>query len=264
MENIDIYCVTNKKVPFLEKSFLKLGAVGNEDFDERYIKCDSKDNIFNKEKYYSELTFQYWYWKNELKNSSFKWIGFCQRRRFWIKKNSVGEVINKENIKDHLLKEVPDEWKSYNAIVCEPISVSKLKKIKILKRGMKSFLKKPSILFNEKKRTLKLHFDMFHGHGNMDKAIDKMNDRDKNDFRNFMNNNNKYNPHIMFISTPEITNSWFESLFTWLFKCEDIFKFEDLKGYETERIYAYLSERYLSFWFNKYSKVLPWPWRLVE
>ena len=105
---------------------------------------------------------------------------------------------------------------------------------------------------------------MFHGHGNMDKAIDKMNDRDKNDFRNFMNNNNKYNPHIMFISTTEITNSWFESLFTWLFKCEDIFKFEDLKGYETERIYAYLSERYLSFWFNKYSKVLPWPWRLVE
>ena len=129
---------------------------------------------------------------------------------------------------------------------------------------MKSFLKKPSILFNEKKRTLKLHFDMFHGYGNMDKAIDKMNDRDKNDFRNFMNNNYKYNPHIMFISTPEIANSWFESLFTWLFKCEDIFKFEDLKGYETERLYAYLSERYLSFWFNKYSKVLPWPWRLVE
>ena len=93
MENIDIYCVTNKKVPFLEDSFLKLGAVGNDNFNERYIKCDSKDNIFNKEKYYSELTFQYWYWKNELKNSSFKWIGFCQRRRFWIKKNSVGQVI---------------------------------------------------------------------------------------------------------------------------------------------------------------------------
>ena len=81
---------------------------------------------------------------------------------------------------------------------------------------------------------------MFHGYGNMDKAIDKMSDRDKNDFRNFMNNNYKYNPHIMFISTPEIANSWFESLFTWLFKCEDIFKFEDVKGYETERLYAYL------------------------
>ena len=49
MENIDIYCVTNKKVPFLEDSFLKLGAVGNDDFNERYIKCDSKDNIFNKD-----------------------------------------------------------------------------------------------------------------------------------------------------------------------------------------------------------------------
>ena len=28
------------------------------------LQCDSKDNIFYKEKYYSELTFQYWYWKN--------------------------------------------------------------------------------------------------------------------------------------------------------------------------------------------------------
>ena len=88
MENIDIYCVTNKKVPFLEDSFLKLGAVGNDDFNERYIKCDSKDNIFNKEKYYSELTFHYWYWKNLLNIKNENWVGFSQKRRHWIKKKS--------------------------------------------------------------------------------------------------------------------------------------------------------------------------------
>ena len=264
MKKIEIYCITNKKVPFLEETFLKLGAVGNENFNERYIRCDYKDNIFDKEKYYSELTFQYWYWKNELKNTNVNWIGFCQRRRFWIKKKSTKEFINKENIKNYLLNEIPDEWNDYNAIVCEPISVSKLKKIKILKRGIKSFLKEPSILFSEKKRSLKLHFDMFHGYGNMDKAIDQMNDNDKKDFRNFMNNNSQYNPHIMFISTPEIANNWFESLFAWLFKCENVFKFDDLKDYDTQRLYAYLAERYLSFWFNKYSKVLPWPWVLIE
>ena len=29
---------------------------------------------------------------------------------------------------------------------------------------------------------------------------------------------------------------------------------ENLKGYDQTRLYAYLSERYLSFWFKKYSK----------
>ena len=39
---------------------------------------------------------------------------------------------------------------------------------------------------------------------------------------------------------------------------------EALKGYDTERLYAYLAERYLSFWFNKYTKVLNWPWVLFD
>ena len=30
------------------------------------------------------------------------------------------------------------------------------------------------------------------------------------------------------------------------------FKFEDLKGYDTTRLYAYLAERYLSFGLKKY------------
>ena len=39
-----------------------------------------------------------------------------------------------------------------------------------------------------------------------------------------------------------------------------IFGFKNLKGYDTQRLYAYLAERYLSFWFNKHTKVLNWPW----
>ena len=35
--------------------------------------------------------------------------------------------------------------------------------------------------------------------------------------------------------------------FPWLEECEKIFGFDKLKGYDTTRLYAYLSERYLSF-----------------
>ena len=68
----------------------------------------------------------------------------------------------------------------------------------------------------------------------------------------------------MFITKPEIAKKWFYSLFTWLENCEKIFGFEKLKGYNTERLYAYLAERYLSFWFKKYTKSLNWPWVMFD
>ena len=46
MKNLEIYCVTNKKLDFLEKTHLKLVGVGREKFSEDYIRCDTKDNIY--------------------------------------------------------------------------------------------------------------------------------------------------------------------------------------------------------------------------
>ena len=105
---------------------------------------------------------------------------------------------------------------------------------------------------------------MHHGHGNIDKAIDVLNVQDRNDFKEFINDNYSFNPHIMFISKSYIMNKWFENLFEWLFECEKIFGFEVLKGYDTKRLYAYLAERYLSFWFKKYTKSLNWRWIFYE
>ena len=64
----------------------------------------------------------------------------------------------------------------------------------------------------------------------------------------------------MVISKKLVLNKWFNELFDWLFKCEKIFGFDNLSGYDTGRLYAYLSERYLSFWFNEFYKVKSCPW----
>ena len=101
---------------------------------------------------------------------------------------------------------------------------------------------------------------MHHGYGNLHKAIDVLEDTDREEFRHFVNTSTSFNPHIIFITKPLIADKWFESLFLWLFSCEKIFGFQNLKGYDTQRLYAYLAERYLSFWFNKYTKTLNWPW----
>ena len=83
--------------------------------------------------------------------------------------------------------------------------------------------------------------------------------KDREDFRNFVNNNNSYNPHIMFVAKKELLNRYFQDQFNWLSKCEEVFGFKNLKNYDQTRLYAFLAERYLSYWFQKYGKALEWP-----
>ena len=53
--DLQIFCVTNKALPFLEKTKYNLAGVGQNNFNSNYIKSDSGENIFYKGQYYSEL-----------------------------------------------------------------------------------------------------------------------------------------------------------------------------------------------------------------
>jgi len=263
MSKLTIYCVSNVRLNYLEKLNLKLVGVGKEKFSKRYINCINGINIQHKEKYYSELTFHYWFWKNKLKYlDSHTWVGFCQKRRFWLKKKI--KIQNLDELKKNLLRKIPPKWMAYNAIICDPIKVSPAKKIKLLKKGWKNWLQDPTILFNEKKHNIKLQFDMFHGYGLLEKAANILDEDQKKKFKSFISTKTEFNPHIMLIAKKDVLNRWFEDLFNWLFKCEKIFGFKNLSGYETGRLYAYLAERYLSFWFSTYCKSKNGPWTFYE
>ncbi len=264
MKNLDIYCVTNKRLELIEKTSLKLVGVGNENFSTEYISCDTRQNIYFKEKYYSELTFHYWYWKNLLPSEKKEWVGFCQKRRYWIKPNEKDSLISSENLNDYLLTNIDENLNNYESFLCDPIKISGAKKIKIIKRGWKNLIKDPSIIFNEQKQTISLHFDMHHGYKNLDKAIKLLDREDRNDFLKYVKSKTSYNPHIMVISKPHILDKWFNDLFSWLERCEEVFGFNELKGYDTQRLYAYLAERYLSFWFKKHTKFKTNPWAFID
>ena len=260
MNNLDIYCVTNRKLLFLENTPLKLVGVGKDEFSDKYLRCDDKINIYDREKYYSELTFHYWYWKNCLHKENKDWVGFCQKRRFWVKSENDKKLIDRDNLNEHLITKIDSKLDNYESILCNPIDISGAKKIKIIKRGWRNLIKDPSIIFQKQKETIAFHFDMHHGYKNIEKAAKLLNDKDKNDFVYYINNNTFYNPHIMCIARPKILEKWFSVLFPWLEKCETEFGFDKLKGYDTLRLYAYLAERYLSFWFKKYTKYKEQPW----
>ncbi len=264
MSNLEIYCVTDKKLSFLEKTPYKLAAVGTDQFSDQYIKCDTLENIYYKERNYSELTFHYWYWKNILPNEKKEWVGFCQKRRFWIKDEIYSEKITTENLNNFLLNKIDNGLENYESFICNPINISGAKKIKMIKRGWRNLLNNPSIFFNTHRENIAFHFDMHHGYRNLEKAINLLDKDNKNSFQYYVNNKNYYNPHIMCIAKPEILNRWFNSLFPWLERCENEFGYTDLKGYDTQRLYAYLAERYLSYWFKKNTNFKELPWTLVE
>jgi len=158
MAKLKIFCVTNKQVPALENSNFILSGVGNNEFNNKYIKSNNKKNIFFKEQYYSELTFHYWYWKNLLEEEDSDWIGFCQRRRLWLQSGKDIEKIDSKNISSYILKDPIEDWSSYESILCEPIKVSGVKKVKMIKRGWKNILKNPKVLFDKNLETISFLF----------------------------------------------------------------------------------------------------------
>ena len=100
---------------------------------------------------------------------------------------------------------------------------------------------------------------MWHGNGNLDKAIDLLDEQNKDDFRKYTRENVSFSRGCMFVCrSKKIINDYYNSLFPWLKRCEKVFGF-NLKGYGNLRIYAFLAERYQSYWFNKYTKPLLWP-----
>ena len=263
MKDIKFYCVTNKEIDFINDKNFYFGWVGHGNPPHSYLKCDDGYNIYYKEKYYSELTFHYWFWKNLLKyENDDTWIGFCQKRRYWIN-DSAPEKINKFNINKYLLKKIEDS-QNIDSILCQPINTHGIKKMKLLKRGWKNLIRNPLIFFNKNYQNIKVQFDMHHGFGNLIKAINLLDQEDRKEFLNFVKTENKFNPHIMFISKKKIINEWFKTLFAWLQKCEVEFGFKDLTGYDKTRLYAYLAERFLSFWFRKYTNYREQAWTFID
>ena len=99
-----------------------------------------------------------------------------------------------------------------------------------------------------------------HGENNLTKAINLLDEKNQNDFKKFVNTEVSFNPQNMFIcKSREMLKRYYEDLFPWLEKCENLFGFDNLKGYNKVRIYTFLAERFMSYWFRKNSKNITIP-----
>jgi hypothetical protein len=256
-----MYCLTiydNHYEKIKKLGFLPVG-LGKNIKSKYFLNDNSLINISEKNPFYGEYTFHYYLWKNKINRNDDGWIGFCQYRKFWVRENFSNSNNNLENLSKNLLKEIPTSYNKYESILGEPIYVNQFRFSKFLKQNFKSMIMNPSLFFNKNKRNLKFHFDWMHGKGNLDKAIELLDFNERKDFEDFVNSEVSFNPHNMFIcKSNNIINKYYESIFPWLKRCEEKFGF-NLEGYGLKRIYGFLAERYMSYWFKKYTnyKTLP-------
>jgi hypothetical protein len=266
MKNLSMFCLSlyGEHLNNLKKiNYIPVG-LGENNFNNEWLRDNTKQNISNKNKYYGEYTFHYWFWKNMIDEISDKnWIGFCAYRRYWanhnnMESNELNKIINNQNFREHVLQDVKNDWSNYETILGERIPFGKIKLSKIIKNGgIKSILRNLSS-FIKNQTTVKFHFDIFHGNEKIDKAIDLLEMKERSDFRIFINNQS-FNKENMFICrSKKIIKEYYNSVFPWLQRCENIFGF-NLNAWHEIRIYAFLAERYLSYWFNKYTTVKEWP-----
>ncbi len=258
MDELSIYCMclNNRNLNTIkELNYFPVGLKNN-DFSKEWLRDNTNENISNKNPFYGEYTFYYWYWKNllQLKKKN-EWVGFCSYREYWGNKKKN----ESDKLKDLVLQDYQPEWKDYETILGEPISVGETKLMKILKYGKIALIRNPKAIFSKQGRSIRWHFDMFHGNGNLDKAIEQLSDKDRDDFKYFTRNENSFSQGNMFITkSSKIINNYFSDVFDWLLNCEKVFGF-NLKGYAYIRMYTYLAERFLPYWFKKYTKFLEWP-----
>jgi len=262
MKNLKMFCISLEPnhYNFIKKLGYTPVGLGDKNFNDDWFKDKLGINISKKNKNYGEYTFHYWIWKNYLDKLKDEWIGFCQYRKFWSLEKYKTEDINFNSLTSQVLKEIPKKFNEYESILGEPIFINQFRSMKFIKKGLKFFVKRPLTIFNKKKRNINFHFDFMHGENNLDRAINFLDQQDQNDFRNFVKSEVSFNPHNMFIcKSKEKLKDYYETIFPWLEKCEKLFGFENLKGFGKIRIYGFLAERFMSYWFKKNTKSITIP-----
>ena len=257
MNKLKMYCICLHDRNYRtvkELGYIPVG-LGKKIFSDGWLRDNQGENISEKNNYYGEYTFHYWFWKNKIDQiENGTWIGFCGYRRLWSNNKKIVSTPNENN----LLTNIPKEWNNYDTILGQQFFINKMKPSKLIKHSLRSLLNNPSAIF-EKNRNIKFHFNSFHGFGKLDRAIDLLSDEDREDFRKFTEQNISYNMGNMFVcKSKKIIKSYYNSIFPWLKRCEKVFGFKT-DSYGEMRIYGFLAERYLSYWFNKYTKPLMWP-----
>jgi len=259
-----IFCTSHKIINYLDKYYPFLQMVGcgkNVKFPKKWHDSNEKKNISEKFFSYADLIGHYYIWKNVIdKYNQDSWVGFSQYRRLWIK-NKITNDLELSFLDKIILTDIDKSWHKYDAIIT-PAFLFKKKKREIIRNILLSPIKKNSNLFKCKTTV----FEQFakslgpFGEDLIFEIIEYLPASDSYDFLQFLKKRTHLSAHGMYISKVKIINQYSNLMFEWFLKCENVInKNNNLPLIKNSRIFQYINERFLDYWFSKYYKVLRWP-----
>lgn len=223
MEDVEIFVLTHKKIDYDYNSIHKPLLCGSDNLENKYgyLEDNTGDNISNLNKYYAELTGQYWAWKN----SNNKYIGFCHYRRFFADNILLNNEISEKRIMKLL--------KKHDIIVAQPYHVEK---------------------------SVKDHFEYEYNNENKGfnpKELNKLREYIKIKYPGYLESfdyvltSNKYFPNNMFITKREIANDYFNWVFNLLKSVKNDINFEEEYKNREKRVLGYFTEILLTVYILK-------------
>ena len=111
-------------------SYIPVG-LGEKNFSNECFNDKNGNNISSKNKFYGEYTFHYWLWKNYLTKINTKWVGFCQYRKFFVKKDLNVERLTFDELQNNLIKNINFPDQNFDCILGNQFSVENFKFSKI-------------------------------------------------------------------------------------------------------------------------------------
>ena len=221
----------------------------------------TKKNISEKFLSYADLVGHYYIWKNFLdKYNQDSWVGFSQYRRLWIK-NKINNNVELNVLDRIILTDIDESWNEYDAII-PPAFFFRKKKKEILKNILLFPIKRDISLFKYKTTVLDQFAQSLGPFGKdlIFEIIQYLPTSESYDFLEFLKTRTYLSAHGMYISKVKIINQYSNLIFEWFLKCENIInKNNNLPLIKNSRIFQYINERFLDYWFSKYHKVLRWP-----
>ena len=194
--DLKIFCITAKRLYVLEKlpSYITPFGLGNSEYPNNWLSEKTGENISHLNKFYGELSGMYWLWKNYInKINDYKWIGFCQYRRLWL-----NELYNsKQKLNPSSLYQI-----YLNLII-------------IFFRQQKQYYYNQRLLLV---KILENNFDTLYGKNILNECLEFVDNKNKDDFKKYLEGN-KMSICNMFITKPQIFNSYCGDMFNWIDKC---------------------------------------------
>ncbi len=220
-----IFVVTHKN-EFLENEIHLPLRVGGACIKNMPGFCDNTgENIAEKNRSYSELTAQYWIWKN----FNTDYIGLCHYRRYF-SKSLIAKILAP-------ITKKPDTY-----LLSEDDVLRIMKKYEII-------LPKKRNYFIE---SVESHYANAHNHSDLQKVREIIGKHHPEYTEAFEEVMKKRSLHLynMFIMNEKLFEKYSDWLFGILFRVEENIDFQNYDSYQ-ERVFGFLGERLLNVWVMK-------------